>query len=92
MTTSPIKAWWRTAWPFLFAFTWWGAGAGVGVWVLAWAHSVRVSFVLMVGAGVLLAWLILALLYMEDGKRRRGGRSREVAQVIPINRARRRKC
>lgn len=90
--TSPTRTWWRAAWPFLFAFTWLGAVGGAGVWVLAWAHNVRASFLLLVGAGVLLAWLFLALLYMEDRKRRQGGRSREAAQVIPINRARRRKC
>jgi hypothetical protein len=82
----------RTAWVFVFAFTWWGAVGGAGLWVMAWAEGTALPFFKLVGAGVGLAWLALTLLYMEDKKRRRGERSKEAAQVIPINRARRRKC
>jgi hypothetical protein len=86
--TSPIK----TSWVFVFAFTWWGAVGGAGLWVMAWAEGTTLPFLKLVGAGIGIAWFFLTALYMEDKKRRRGGRSKEAAQVIPINRARRRKC
>lgn len=77
-------------WRVLGAYVMAGVIHGLAVWVIAWANDAALSLKWAVGASVAAAVLLLILHHMEDRKRLRDLRSREKkAQVIPINRARR---